>query len=411
MGDEKKVLVVEPVIRSDTFLDYLYNLIRDTLNENRILFLTIKKDGFYFIVELKKNKEMVFAMDLLGKISGISRIFIATCLMVDFDVLSQAVTRIGKEILLPNEKFSIMIRTSKMGNSKDDDGLVFFKKDLEFLIISEISSLSPDIKYVANESEADKTLFVLIGSDFAYVSIMLLTKDKEVIPFKFFREAAICPIYDDYSFLSLISILNNGFFPIPFVFYGGESDLRQNLRTFDKIIKKYPINNIAINLTDLTCLYPNTDKSFLDCGFNSNQSKRLMMKKLIIDETIVTFLLQMKTETNFICLPFLPFLHPLWFFKKNILMSFESGKIPLTPFLFNYEFKRHLKDFYSFNSNTVDEKSSGFCPLYLDVTREDFELVFQKIKTNHLDGVSMKETRQFDLDLRKDDILDILNSV
>jgi hypothetical protein len=410
MGDEKKVLVVEPVIKSDAFLDYLYNLIRDTLDENSILFLTIKKDGFYFIVELKNTREMVFTMDLLSKISGITCIFIAKCLMIDFDVLSQTVTGVGKEILLPNERFSITIRSSKMENSKDDEDFLFFKKDLEFLILSEISSLSPDIKYVTDESEADKTLFVLIGSDFAYVSI-LLTKNKETIPFEFFRETVICPIYDDYSFLSLISILDNGFFPVPFVFYDGESNLRQSLKTFEKIIKKYPVNKIVINLTDLTRLYPNTGRSSLDYGFNSNQSKRLVMEKLVIDETIVTFLLQMRTETNFICLPLLPFLHPLWFFKKNILMSFESGKIPLTPFLFNYEFKRHTADFYSFNSNTVDEKSSGFCPLYLDVTREDFELVFQKIKTNHLNGVSLKETRQFDLDLRKDDILDILDSV
>ncbi len=410
MDDEKKVLVLEPVIKSDAFLDYLYNLIRDTLNENSILILTIKKDGFYFIVELKNTKETVFAMDLLSKISGTSCIFIAKCLMIDFDALSKTVTQIGKDILLPNEKFSITIRTSKMDNSKDNDDFLFFKKDLEFLVMSEISSLSPDIKYVTNESEADKTLFVLIGSDFAYVSI-LLTKNKEIIPFKFFREAVICPIYDDYSFLSLISILNNGFFPVPFVFYDGESNLRQTLKTFYKLIKKYPLNNIVINLTDLSHLHPHTDKSFLDFGFNSNQSKRAMMKKLITDETIVTFLLQTKAETNFICLPFLPSLHPLWFFEKNILLSFESRKIPLTPFLFNYEFKNHLRYFYSFNSNTVDEKSSGFCPMYLDVTQEDFELVFQKIKTNHLNGVSSKETRQFELDVRKDDILDILNSV
>ncbi len=410
MGDEKKVLVLEPVIKSDIFLDYLHNLVRDTLNENSVLFLTIKKDGFYFIVELKNTKEMVFTMDLLSKISGISCIFIAKCVVIDFDVLSKTVTRIGKEILLPNERFSITIRTSKMDNSKDNGDFLFFKKDLEFLIISEISSLSPDIKYVTNESEADKTLFVLIGSDLAYVSI-LLTKNKETIPFKFFREAVICPIYDDYTFLSLISILNNGFSPIPFVFYDGESNLRQTLKTFDKIVKRYPINNIVINLTKITHLYPNTDKSFLDCGFNSNQIKGVMMKKLIMDETIVTFLLQMGAETNFICLPFLPFLHPLWFFKKNIIMSFESGKIPLTPFLFNYEFKHHLRDFYSFNSNTSDEKPSGFSPLYLDVTQGDFELVFQKTKPNHSNVVSLKETRQFNLDLRKDDILDILNSV
>jgi hypothetical protein len=410
MGDEKKVLVVEPVIKSDTFLDYMYSLISDTLKENSILFLEIKKDGFYFILELKNTKEMVSAMNLLSKVSGISCVFVAKCLEVDFDVLSQTITRIGKDVLLPNEKFSITIRTSKNEYPKDSDGFIYFKKDLEFLMMSEISSLSPEIKYVTDESEADKTMFVLIGSDLAYVSI-LLTKNKEAIPFRFFRDAVICPIYDGYSFLSLNSILNNGFFPIPFVFYDGESNLRQILKAFDKVIKKYPINSVVINLTDLNRLYPSTDKSLLDCGFNSNQSKSVMMRKLIIDETIVTFLLQVKAETDFICLPFLPFLHPLWFFKKNILMSFESGKIPLTPFLFNYDFKHHLSDFYGLNGNTVDGDSSVFCPLYLDVTQGDFEPVFQKIRTGSLNEVFLKGTWQFELDVRKDDILDILDSV
>jgi hypothetical protein len=410
MDDKKKVLVLEPVIKSDTFLDYLYNLIRVTLNENSILILTMKRDGFYFIVELLDTKEMVFAMDLLSKISGISCIFIATCQLIEFDALSKTITQIGKEILLPSEKFSITIRTSEMNSSKDNDDFLFFMKDLEFIAISEISSLSPDIKYVTNDSEADKTLFVLIGSDFAYVSI-LITKSKETIPFKFFREAVICPIYDDYSFLSLISILNNGFFPIPFVFYDGESNLRQALKTFYKVIKKYPINKIVISLIDLAHLHPNADRPFLDCGFDSRQSKGEMLKRLITEGAIVTFLLQVNAQTNFICLPFLPFLHPLWFFKKNILLSFESGKIPLTPFLFDYEFKHHLRHFYSFKSNAVGEKSSGFCPMYLEVNPEDFEFVFQNIKTNHLNGVSSKVTRQFELDVRKDDILDILNSV
>jgi hypothetical protein len=410
MNDEKKVLVVEPLIKSDTFLDYMHNLVRDTLNENGILFLTIKKDGFYFIVDLKNRKEMVSTMDLLSKISGISCIFVAKCLVIDFDVLSKTVTRIGKEILLPNERFNITIRTSKMGNSEDNDDFLFFKKDLEFLMISELSSLSPDTKYVTNEYEADKNLYVLIGSDFAYVSI-LLTKNKETIPFKFFRETVICPIYDDYSFLSLISILNNGFFPIPFVFYDGKSNLRQTLKTFDKVIKRYPINNIAITLIDITHLYSHIDESLWKYGFNSNQSKGVMMRKLVIDETIVAFLLRIGAESNFICLPFLPFLHPLWFFKKNMIMAFESGKIPLTPFLFNYEIKNHLRDFCGFNGNTYDEKNSRFYPLYLDVTQRDFELALQKTKTNNSNVFSLGETRKINLDLRKDDILDTLNSV
>ena len=49
----------------------------------------------------------------------------------------------------------------------------FLDKDLEFLIISELSNISTGIKYVRNEIEADKILFILIGTDFAYVSLLL----------------------------------------------------------------------------------------------------------------------------------------------------------------------------------------------------------------------------------------------
>jgi len=412
MDIEKKVLVLEPAIKSDAFLDFLNNLIRDTLNENKVLFLSIKKDGFYFIVELKNLGDLVFTMDLLGRISGISCIFIAKCLEISFDTLSQSVIQIGKEILLPFEKFSVTIRASNMENLKNNGDFLFFKKDLEFFIMSEISSLSTNTKYVTNENEADKTLFVLIGSEIAYVSI-LLAKNKETIPFKFFNEAVVCPIYSDYSFLSLISILNNGFFPIPYIFYNGESNLRQILKIFEKIIKRYPIKNIIINIIDLTGLHLYIDKSYADYDFNSDQRNKIsMIKKLICDASIVSLLIQARAETSFVCLPFLPFLHPLWFFKKNILKSFESGKIPLTPFLFDYGLKSNLRDFYSLNNNNIPgDDSSDFYPLYLDVGLEDFEPVFQKIKTGHLNGISLKGSKQFNLDVGKDDILDILDSI
>ncbi len=414
MDIEKKVLVLEPAIKSDAFLDFLNNLIRDTLNENKVLFLSIKKDGFYFIVELQNIGDLVFTMDLLGRISGISCIFIAKCLEISFDTLSQSVVQIGKEILLPFENFSVTIRVSNMENLKDNGDFLFFKKDLEFFIMSELSSLPTNTKYVTNENEADKTLFVLIGSEIAYVSI-LLAKNKETIPFKFFNETVVCPIYSDYSFLSLISILNNGFFPIPYIFYNGKINLRQILKTFEKIIKRYPIKNIIINIIDLTGLYLYIDKSYADYDFNSDQrNRKSMMKKLICDESIVSLLIQARAETSFVCLPFLSFLHPLWFLKKNILKSFESGKIPLTPFLFDYGLKSNLRDFYSLNNNNNNipgDDSSDFYSLYLDVGLEDFEPVFQKIKTGYLNEISLKGAKQFNLDVGKDDILDILDSI
>jgi hypothetical protein len=403
---DNKVLIIESVIKSNVFLNYLKKLIIDILYENHISFSSIKKDGSFYIIKLNKDDELVNAMDLLDKVSGISRIFIAQLFVVDYDVISQKVIQIGKKILLNDEKFSIMIATSKE-NDKNKNNFSFFRQDLEFLIISELSNIPTGIKYVRNESEADKILFVLIGTNFAYISLML-KKGKEMMPFKFLKEKVICPVYSEYSFLSLIAILNNGFSPFPFIFYNNENQLIKILKSLDKIIKNYPIRQIDINLIQLDEQHYNIYSKFKTNDTFYRHKKTMV--KLMLDEIIVVTLLQLKIDIDFICLPLLPFLHPLWFFKKNILLSFKSGKIPLTPFLFNYEFQNTLKDFYNCDKSAIDDQSLDYVISFLDITQEEFEITFEKfVKIFELP--SKKEIMQFNLDVGKDDILDILDSV
>jgi hypothetical protein len=403
---DNKVLVIESVIKSNIFLNYLKKLIIDILYENHVSFSSIKKEGYFYVIKLVKDNELVNAMDLLEKVSGISRIFIAQFFVVDYDVISQTVIQIGKKILLNDEKFSITIATSKE-NDKNKNKFLFFRQDLEFLIISELSNVSTGIKYVRNESEADKILFVLIGTNVAYISL-LLKKGKEMMPFKFLKEKVICPVYNEYSFLSLIAILNNGFFPFPFIFYNNENQLIKILKSLDKIIKNYPIRQIDINLIKLDEQHYNTYSKFkTNDTFYRN---RKTMGKLMFDEIILITLLQLKIDIDFICLPLLPFLHPLWFFKKNIHLSFKSGKIPLTPFLFNYDFQNTLKDFYTCDDSAIDEQSLDSIISFLDIAQEEFEITFEKfVKIFELP--SKKEVMQFKLDVGKDDILDILDSV
>ena len=408
MDDKNKVIIIESVIKSDIFLNYLKKLIINILHENNISFSSIKKDGFYYVIELKKSNEIVFTMDLLSKVSGISCIFIAKPLVVDYDILSQRIIQIWKEILLPGEKFYITITLSNEKDFKKNE-FIFFRKDLEFFLISELSSFSIDIKYVRNEIEADKILCILIGTDFAYVSL-LLKRCKEVIPFKFLKEKVICPLYNEYSFLSLISILDNGFFPLPVFFYSSGNQLIKILKSFDKIIKRYPIQQIDINLINLEKVNLDLTESApknINDNFDINAK---MILELIKEEIIVLILLQMKIDSNFICLSFLPFLHPLWFIKKNVMLSFEAGIIPLTPFLFNYDFKSNLKDFYKINNSMIDEQPLESTLSYLDIEQKNYNEIFQKV-VNISKLPSINEIVKFNLDMRKDDVLDILDSI
>ncbi len=409
MDDNNNVIIVESAIKSDLSLNYLKKLIIDILHENNVYISSIKKDGFYCIIELKKSNEIVFTMDLLSKVSGISYIFIAKPLVVDYDVLSKRVIQMWREILLPGEKFYITITLSDESNFKKNE-FVFFRKDLEFFIISELSSFSIDIKNVRNEIEADKILYILIGNDFAYVSL-LLKRCKELMPFKFLKEKVICPLYNEFSFLSFISILDNGFFPFPVFFYSSKNQLIKILKSFDKVIKRYPIRLIDINLINLEKVNLDLTRSLPKNNDDYSDVHKKMVYELMVEEIIVLILLQMKkVDLNFICLSFLPFFHPLWFIKKNVQLSFESGKIPLTPFLFNYDFKYNLKDFYKINNSMDVEQPLNSSLSFLDIEQKNYNLIFQKF-VNTLKLPSTNEIIQLNLDMRKDDVLDILDSI
>jgi len=409
LDDNNNVIIVESAIKSDLSLNYLKKLIIDILHENNVYISSIKKDGFYYIIELKKSNEIVFTMDLLSKVSGISYIFIAKPLVVDYDVLSKRVIQMWKEILLPGEKFYITITLSDETNFKKNE-FVFFRKDLEFFIISELSSFSIDIKNVRNEIEADKILYILIGKDFAYVSL-LLKRCNELMPFKFLKEKVICPLYNEFSFLSFISILDNGFFPFPVFFYSSKNQLIKILKSFDKVIKRYPIRLIDINLINMEKVNLDLTRSLPKNNDDYSEVHKKMVYELMVEEIIVLILLQMKkVDLNFICLSFLPFFHPLWFIKKNVQLSFESGKIPLTPFLFNYDFKYNLKDFYKINNSMDVGQPLNSSLSFLDIEQKNYNLIFQKF-VNTLKLPSTNEIIQFNLDMRKDDVLDILDSI
>lgn len=412
MDKDTKVIVIESLLRSRTFLRYLKKLINSTLYENNISISSIKRDGFYFIIQLSKINEIVFAMDLLCKIAGINIIFIAKPMTIDYDLISQSAFHIGKELLLPNEKFAVSVTTSKKIMLKDDK-ILFFKKDMEFLIASELSSLPTGNKYVKNESEADKILLILIGNDFAYISL-LLKKGTDTIPFNYLNEKVVCPIYgEEYSFLSLISLLNNGFFPSPFIFYSNRSQLLKILKLFDTIIKRYPISVIDINLIDISDTHLKISKTFekgKKYDDNSYPIKKILLK-LIMEEVIFIILLKLDANSNssFICLPFVSYVHPLWFIKKNIIMSFDSGKIPLTPLIYNFEYKNILEYFNSLNKSFIIEQSLESDDSFFSLKKENFEAVIEKLIT--MIKISANKITKNRLDLRKDDVLDVLDSI
>jgi hypothetical protein len=336
----EKVVVIEPAVKSAVSLGYLKNLIADALYSNgHSAVRSIDREGYYFVIRLKDTIELVAAMDSLGKCSGISYIFIAECIRNKFDDIVQTAIRAGKKSILENERFHLIVKSVHDNQNRDTS---YFEKDVEFSIQSELSSISPSIKHTENEYEADKCLFVLVGRKISYISI-LLRKGSDRIPFNFLSQPVVCPLYNTFSFLSFVSIVDTGYFPIPVIFYRSRKKLIRILKLFERVVKRYPFGDIQICLVDLRQAI--TNKNEIDSKLKSNE-KPIDRKAFVLirEEIIFLVLSHLDSATNFVSVPFSPFVHPFWFFKKNLVRLCQNAKIPLMPLLF----KNGLRDIEPF---------------------------------------------------------------
>jgi hypothetical protein len=120
-------------------------------------------------------------------------------------------------------------------------------------------------------------------------------------------------------------------------------------------------------------------------------------------------LFKLKTNIDFISLPLLSYLHPFWFIKKNMVKAFDYKKITLTPIIYNYEYKNTSMYYNQFNSVESTNNSFGSNASFLDINQENFESTFDKLID--INEIVPKEIMKFNLNIRKDDILDILDSI
>ena len=244
--DNNHAIVMEPTIKSLSFMKLLRKSAITLLKSNNYKPQSIKTEGFYVIIFLQDNSHLVQAAELLRKISGLSYIFIGAALKLEYDTLSKSVLSIANKLLMDGEKYLIKIETSKLTKSRDVD-FMYFKHDLEFFIQTELSSKAKGLASVKDESQADKILYILIGSNIAFVSLLVL-KGSDCTPFNFLHDLVLCPIYDDCSLLSLIQVLDSGYMPLPIFFFHNRPQLILRIRKFDEIIKNYPIDSITFYL-------------------------------------------------------------------------------------------------------------------------------------------------------------------
>jgi hypothetical protein len=407
-SDNKHAIVMEPTIKSISFMKILKKSSIALLKSNKYKAKSIKTEGFYLIIFLHDDSQLVQATELLRKISGLLYIFIGAVMNLEYDTLSKSVLSIANKLLMNGEKYLIRIETSKLTESKDDD-FTYFKHDLEFFIQTELSSKAIGLAPVQDEAQADKILYILIGNDIAFISLLVL-KGSDCTPFNFLQDIVLCPIYDECSLLSLVQVLDSGYMPLPIFFFRNRSQLIKIIRKFDEIIRYYPIDSVTFHLISMKDIQWPSVRHANRASKEDNISKewRSQVQCLIYEQVIIKILLHSNLDSVLVSFPFVPFIQPNWFIEKNIKLFHESKKILLTPLLFSYTpraFENKLTKLiginHSIHQNTLVRN------YLVDSEPKDFA----KVEGKYANSISHSNFKKFSLNIRKNDVLDILDSI
>ena len=290
---------MEPTIKSISFMKFLKKSAIALLKSNKYKPKSIKTEGFYLIIFLHDDSQLVQATELLRKISGLLYIFIGAVMKLEYDTLSKSVLSIANKLLMNGEKYLIRIETSKLTESKDDD-FTYFKHDLEFFIQTELSSKAIGLAPVQDESQADKILYILIGNNIAFISLLVL-KGSDCTPFNFLQDIVLCPIYDDCSLLSLVQVLDSGYMPLPIFFFRNRPQLIKIIRKFDEIIRNYPIDSVTFYLISMNDIQRPSVRHANRASKEDDISKewRSQVQCLIYEQVIIKILLHSNLDSMF----------------------------------------------------------------------------------------------------------------
>jgi hypothetical protein len=420
-ADNRKAIVIESTFKSISFINLLKKSATALLSSYKYKIKSIKKEGYYIIIFLDNDSQLVQATELLGKLAGVSYIFIGITKKLQYDTLSSSALSIANKFLMDGEKYLVKIESSKLTKPRDGD-FIDNKHDLDFFIQSELSSKAKGLVSVQDESQADKILYILIGNNIAFVSLLVL-KGSDRTPFNYVHEMVVCPLYDDCSMLSLVQVLDSGYIPIPIFFFSDRLQLIKQLRKFDVIIRNYPVDSITFYLFSMTVIVESasleTAKSvskerglskYKDRYKYKDNDKWSQIQHLIYEQVIIKILVDSNFESFLVSFPFVPYIHPNWFIQKNIRLFHQSEKMLLTPLLFRFPPGLLEKELTKLiNPNYTRNSATSFIQNYLiDSEPKDFDKIVTKYANSNRDLIRKKK---FSLDVRKNDILDVLNTI
>jgi len=304
----KNVLLIFPSPLSPNRKTKLIHVVKKKLllSNIKVNKITIEEGCIAFEVT-----DVIEAAAATVELFGICQVAVAKCIPNRFTDIVDTIVKIGKQIILPEEKFFIRVWTS--GKAK----ISYIGRDVEFAssgnLIAELSPIAS--KPAKNEYEANKVILSYIGKHSAYVCLQIDTA-LGGIPSGSQKEKLVCGIHNILSSLSCMLAVKCGFIPDFLIMYTNEDDLKENAKLFGCIapkmsVKKYRIRLIHIDLPD---------------KYNHHL-------KLMLQEGISIRILTLLPGKGRLVIPLSAAIHPPWFVESTVKKIVSTGKIPWMPLM------------------------------------------------------------------------------
>ncbi|HYF98887.1 MAG TPA: hypothetical protein VD815_02225 [Candidatus Saccharimonadales bacterium] len=407
---EDKVVVIEPILKTRRIKEFVKSSAVALLKAHEYKLESITTVDYFVIIKLLDNSLVVNAINLLKNMSGISFIFVGIPVKLKYDTIISTVSTIYSNMMIVGEKYFLLVK-SLINFKLNTQESILQRFDVEFSIQSELSSTSKKLIRVENIRDADRIIYLLLTPDTCYVSLLLF-KGQDNIPFNYLQETILCPIFDNISMISFISVLNAGYTATPFFFYIDKQHAQKLLKTFEKLITKSSLMQIRIYMLSIQEHIPDyIQHMFVTENDIINMDTETKIFHWLNLQIIISKMLEkLNLDNKMIGLPVTPFVHPPWFIKEISNIIKESDKIVMTPLLFNYsnqQFKADISEFFkldlnfNFDLNQVGQTADFDQGKFKEILRT-CPIIFDNLTPKYAN---------FTLRVGKDDILDILNSI
>ncbi len=296
-------IVVFPSMFTKNKISELTSNIKKILKIHNLKFQSVIKDDLVIVV---KASDPVFASGAINLLFGIEKIIIANKIKNEFNAIISEIITVGSRLLLKGEKFYVSVEGMSTG---------YLPKDVEISATSKLIQKTIKLNTKpGTKTKYDKLLYTYLTKSNGYVSIFL-DSGLGGVPNNSQNQKTICCIFDEFSAISCLECIKQGFEVKIIICYQKQTELRKLVKILNHIIPRTLQTKVEIEFYRISIPKTNKQKFLSTIEIISQILKHVAAAKKI----------------NIVSLPISPLIHPSSFIEYLTKNIFNDGLIPYIP--------------------------------------------------------------------------------